>query len=123
MTKTILVVEDDEEVRETASAMLRAIEFAVLGTRNADEAAALLEGGTRADGVLTDVMMPGTMDGFQFAGWVRRKFPHIRVVCTSGYPNARRISDDCDVFIPKPFRFHDLARAFETLLTLGNHTR
>ena len=116
MAKTIVVVEDDEEVREVASELLRAIDFVVLGAQNADEAAALLEGGTHADGVLTDVVMPGTMNGFQFAEWVRRKFPHIRVVCTSGYPNTRTISNDCDVFIPKPFRFNQLAGAFETLL-------
>ena len=116
MPKTILVVEDDEEVREVLSAMLSA-DFAVLAARSADEAATLLVRGAVVDAVLTDVVMPGTMDGFQFARWVKRKFPHIRVVCISGYPNAPRVSDDCDAFIPKPFRFGELARAFETLLS------
>jgi CheY-like chemotaxis protein len=79
--ETVLVVEDDVLVRLVIAGYLRECGYRVLEAASADEAVRLLERGhAHVDVVLTDVEMPGEMDGFALAHWVRRERPGIEVV-------------------------------------------
>jgi CheY-like chemotaxis protein len=80
-TETVLVVEDDVLVRLVIAGYLRECGYRVLEAASADEAVRLLaRGEAHVDVVLTDVEMPGEMDGFALAHWVRRERPGVEVV-------------------------------------------
>jgi CheY-like chemotaxis protein len=79
--ETVLVVEDDVLVRLVIAGYLRDCGYRVLEAASAAEALRLLERDeARVDVVLTDVQMPGEMDGFALAQWVRRVRPEVEVL-------------------------------------------
>jgi CheY-like chemotaxis protein len=80
----VLLVEDEPLVRLTQVDILREAEFWVVEAQDADEAFELLK--TRPDiaAILTDVDMPGSMDGFEFARLVRQGWPEVAVLVISG---------------------------------------
>lgn len=79
--ETVLVVEDDVLVRLVIAGYLRECGYRVIEAASADEAVRLLQrDDLRIDVVLTDVEMPGTMDGFALAHWLRRERPDVEVV-------------------------------------------
>jgi len=79
--ETVLVVEDDVLVRLVIAGYLRDCGYRVLEAASGEEALRLLQrDDARVDVVLTDVEMPGQMDGFALAQWVRRERPHVEVV-------------------------------------------
>ena len=84
-SETILVVEDDQEVRLTAVATLAGLGYHVLEAVNAASALALLESGARVDLLFTDVVMPGPVSSTELAAHARRLLPRIAVLFTSGY--------------------------------------
>ncbi len=109
---TVLIVEDEVIIRISLSEYLQDCEFTVFGVSNAHEAQAILNGGRHVDVVFTDVHMPGEMDGFALARWVRTNYPSVRVILTSGVARiARDAADLCDQadFVPKPYDHHQLA--------------
>lgn len=106
LVPTVLVVEDEPLVRMTAADELEEAGFHVLEAANADVALKVLE--ARADEVqvlFTDVDMPGSMDGLALAEQVNRRWPHIRLLISSGYacPQLGEIPDQGH-FVPKPYR-------------------
>ena len=84
---TVLVVEDDADVRELAAAQLEGLGYAVLEAANGPEALAVLSGpgGAAIDLLLTDVVMPGGMGGVELAREARARLPGLRAVLASGY--------------------------------------
>jgi len=77
----ILVVEDEVMIRLVISQYLRDCGFKVIEAVNADEAIQILESpDVTVDVVLSDVAMPGSMDGFGLAQWVRKNKPDIGVI-------------------------------------------
>ncbi len=72
---TILVVDDDEEVRNIAVGALCEIGFQVIEASDVAEAMMVLERGERIDLVLSDVVMPGEMNGYDLAARVTEEFP------------------------------------------------
>ena len=68
---SVLVVEDDVLVRTVVAAYLRECGFGVVESVSADEAVRVLEAGIRVDIVFSDVNMPGKLDGFGLAQWIR----------------------------------------------------
>lgn len=79
-----LVVEDEPLARMYAASVAKDAGFKVIQAGNADEAILLLE--TRSDirVVLTDIEMPGSMDGLKLAMAIRDRWPPIEVIVTSG---------------------------------------
>src|SRR5579871_5653232 len=102
----ILVVEDEMLIRTMVVDHLRDSGYAVIEAANADEAIAMLRGAdAKIDLVFSDVNMPGAVDGFGLARWVRQNKPHTHVLLTSGGdPAAHHATDlrDHEV-VPKPF--------------------
>lgn len=80
----VLVVEDEVLIRLATSDELRDIGFEVVEAANADEAMRYLRT-SRVDAVLTDVRMPGTMDGLELARIVRKQYPDVAVFIVSGH--------------------------------------
>jgi two-component system, NtrC family, sensor kinase len=80
----VLVVDDDEEVADLTGALLEGGGFAVTLAHRARAALDLLDAGEPVDLVLSDVVMPG-MNGVQLAEEVRRRFPELPVLLTTGY--------------------------------------
>jgi CheY-like chemotaxis protein len=82
---TILVVEDEALLRVTLSHFLQECGFNVLEAVSADEAVQILDqSGIAIDLVLSDVRMPGSMDGFGLATWIRKNRPGLPVFLASG---------------------------------------
>jgi PAS domain S-box-containing protein len=113
--ETILVVEDDPEVRQVAVATLETLGFQVREAETGDEAAAMLKDGGRVRLLLSDVRMPGDLNGIDLARLVRREWPSIDVILTSGYADAEDALDEFH-FIHKPYRASDLAEKLRVLL-------
>jgi two-component system, response regulator PdtaR len=100
----ILVVEDEPIVRLYECDVAEEAGFLALGAFNAADALMDLEGSAKIDCVLTDVSMPGDLDGFALAETVRERWPEVKVIVTSGHPeNADKATDRGWAFVPKPF--------------------
>ena len=80
----ILLVEDDPMLRLGASAVLMDAGYSVLEAADADEAIALLETEPDIRLMISDIQMPGSLDGVKLAHAVRRRWPPIQVLLTSG---------------------------------------
>jgi CheY-like chemotaxis protein len=90
---TILVVEDEVLVRLVIAEYLRECGYKVHEAANADEAVAVLQSpNVSIDLVFSDVVMPGDMDGFGLARWVRDNKPAVRVVLTSSVDRSAEIA-------------------------------
>jgi nitrogen-specific signal transduction histidine kinase len=107
----ILYVEDDPDVAEVTTTMLQSLGAQVSVVENADAAVqADLSG---IDAVLSDVMMPGELDGIGLARWLASHHPRLPVVLTSGYVlGPERLQGLQVQFVRKPFVIGALAEAF-----------
>ncbi|MEZ5627094.1 MAG: response regulator [Rhodocyclaceae bacterium] len=93
--RVVLLVEDDPEVRKVVRTQLASLECTVLEAENGHEAADLVENVPAIAMVLSDVVMPGGMDGWALARFVRRFRPEIPMILMSGYAEAgERHQDD-----------------------------
>ncbi|WP_052213723.1 PAS domain-containing sensor histidine kinase [Belnapia sp. F-4-1] len=82
--ETVLVVDDDAMVRTAIAETLRDLRYHVVEAANADAALAMLDYGISPNVVLSDVSMPGTMDGVELAVLAHKRFPGIPVVLATG---------------------------------------
>jgi DNA-binding NtrC family response regulator len=107
----VLLVEDDDDVRDTVSVALRAAGFEIHTARTGDEALARLQAGERYDAVFSDVVMPGAMSGVELAEELRRRYPRIGVVVATGYSD-RTVRIEGVRALPKPY---DVQQAVDAL--------
>jgi len=115
----VLVVEDDVLVRLAVAAYLRECGFDVVEVGSADEAIRVLEAGIPVDIVFSDVNMPGSLDGFGLAQWLRRERPGLKIILTSGAARkAKAAGDLCEhgPILAKPYDHVELERQIRTLL-------
>ncbi len=115
-TETILVVEDDEGVRQVTLEMLNELGYVVLEAEDGPSALKLLKkDGDSVDLVLSDVIMPSGMSGIDLANELRRHYQHIKMLMTSGYPDKvidKEGNGDTEItLLRKPFKMADLAEA------------
>ena len=106
-TPTILVVEDEFLIRVMLSDYLQGCGFKVLEGSTADEALAIIEKlDVPIDVVLTDIRMPGSMDGFGLERWIRANRPDINVIIASGEAKkadaAKELCENAPLF-EKPY--------------------
>jgi CheY-like chemotaxis protein len=81
----ILVVEDNDKVREATVSRLESLGYTVLEANTGPEAIALLESAAPVALVFSDIVMPGGMTGYDVAEWVRSMKPGLKVLLTTGY--------------------------------------
>ena len=109
----VLIVEDEPLVRMTNLDILHEAGFRVVDANDADEAFEVLRRRDDVRAVLTDVDMPGSMNGFEFARLVTQGWPEVGVLVISG--KTRPAQSDMPagaVFLPKPY---DAPRLVEEL--------
>jgi CheY-like chemotaxis protein len=100
----VLVVEDEPLLRLGVSALLEDAGFEVAEAPNADDAIARLEADSSIRLVLTDVDMPGSMDGLKLALYVSRRWPPVRIIVISGkvVPRDGELPPEAQ-FLSKPY--------------------
>jgi CheY-like chemotaxis protein len=118
-SETILVVEDDEALRQLINQVLCEAGYTVLGARSAEEARTLTRGEPRVQLLVTDLVLPGT-NGRRLAEELRRTDPRLAVLMISGY-TADTLDDyemlaGSTAFLQKPFLPEDLHARVRSLL-------
>jgi signal transduction histidine kinase/DNA-binding response OmpR family regulator len=119
-TETILLVEDDEEVRGTVVDMLSELGYRVLKARDAQSGLAIVESGVHIDLLFTDVVMPGLLRSPELARKARERLPNVAVLFTSGYTataiiHSGRLDDGIEL-LSKPYTREALARKIRYVL-------
>ncbi len=119
-SETVLVVEDDAEVRAIVVEMLTDLGYRVLKAVDATSALSVVESGIPIDMLFTDVVMPGTLKSPELARKARERLPDIAVLFTSGYTENSIVHGgrlDAGVeLLSKPYTREALARKFRHVL-------
>lgn len=116
MRKIVLIVEDEPLLRMFAVDIVEEAGFETLEASNADEAISLLEAHSEIRILLTDIDMPGGMDGLKLAAAVRDRWPPVAIIVVSG--KQRPSPDDMphgSVFFPKPYDPDQLAQQLDRM--------
>jgi PAS domain S-box-containing protein len=115
----VLIVEDNSAVRRIVARRIRHLGYRTLEADRAEAALELLRH-AKVDLLLTDIVMPGGLDGVELAHLVRQRWPEIRVVLTSGFPEPRsrvgRAFPTDFQLLNKPYTSEDLARVLHDAL-------
>lgn len=119
--ETILLVEDDPQVRRMTGLSLAALGYHVIEARNGQDAVRMWQApGPQVQLLLTDMVMPEGMTGLELADRLQRSHPGLRVIISSGYsaeivqagvPNRPGV-----VYLPKPYDTTTLAKAVRACL-------
>lgn len=118
---TVLVVEDEPEVRRVAAAFLRKEGYEVLTAGSAPEALEQLAANPQIDLLFSDVVLGGPMGGAELAREARRSHPELAVLLASGYAGAVAGTSPTDAtaafpLLRKPYRREQLQRAVRAAL-------
>ena len=111
-TLSVLLVEDDGDVLVATKDRVEELGYAVFTATSGDEAFELLSHGLSVDIVLSDIVMPGRLNGVQLAEAVHRIRPRLKLVLTSGYTGGALDQFHLPqglLFLPKPYSQKDLA--------------
>ena len=121
-SETILLVEDEDEVRAVARRVLTEAGYTVLEAANAAEAVEVFDRSPGTISILvSDVVMPG-LNGHELSQMLRHRAPQLRTLFVSGYSfDARGDLEDLDdsSFLPKPYDPAELARRVRTILDMA----
>ena len=116
---TVLIVEDEVLIRMAVADYLRDCGYRVVEAGNGDEAVSLLKTDAEVDVVFSDVNLPGGINGFALAQWIRRERPGLRTILTSGIVRAAREAHDlCEEgpLVEKPYDHREVERRIRSLL-------
>jgi two-component system, response regulator PdtaR len=111
----VLVVEDEVIVRMLIAEALREAGCSVIEAASADEAVRVLKATAAPDVLITDVKLPGAIDGFELAASIRRAQPRMKVIVTSGHASPDTARHVADAFLAKPFELQQLVGQVRTL--------
>ena len=109
--EVILLVEDNRDVQAVASTMLEQLGYRVLTNENAADALDALKSGNEVDLVITDVVMPGPVDGLALARQIGELYPDMPIVLTTGYSKVASESNARFPVLRKPYQLSTLAHA------------
>ena len=112
----LLVVEDEVLIRVLLADELRAEGFSVIEAATANEALSYFQAGVHVDLVLSDIEMPGGLNGVDLIRRLRAQAPNLPTVLTSGHSPGVH---EADVFVPKPYDARDVVDLVATLLQKG----
>lgn len=120
----VLIVEDEPLVRELEADILIGAGFRLIESKTADEAFEILRRGAEVQVVFTDVDMPGSIDGFEFARLVHQGWPEVAIVVSSGKmrPGPADLPQNA-IFVPKPYRPAQLVEKIREALGLRTRDR
>jgi len=116
---SILVVEDQDDIRQLLADSLEEFGHEIRTARAAEEAIEILRGNAHIEVLVTDITLPGRMTGLDLVRKARELMPDLKILTISGYASEDSIRAShigrC-AFLPKPFRLSDLNRAVAELL-------
>ncbi len=114
----VLVVEDEVLIRMGAVHIVEDAGFAAVEAGDADQAIGILEARDDIRAVFTDVNMPGSLDGWKLARAIRRRWPPIHLIVTSGLsvPNGDLLPTGAR-FVRKPYTALQVAAALRDLFS------
>jgi PAS domain S-box-containing protein len=118
--ETVLAVEDNASLRRVVVRQLTELGYRVVEAEDALSALRVLDA-EPVDLLFTDIVMPGGASGYELARTVRSRWPEIKIVLTSGFPE-NKINDDGDAnerhlrLLSKPYRRDDLGRLIREVL-------
>jgi CheY-like chemotaxis protein len=118
-TATVLLTEDDPDIRDLIAAFLGGLGYRVLEAADAAEALRLFEAHGEIALLLTDVTLPGGTTGFALARQAHRRRPELKIIYASGHARGGEPADPRELlgpFLAKPFRLAELQRQVETAL-------
>ncbi len=116
---TVLVCEDEFIIRTALSEELRGAGYRVLEADNAAAAQEIFLAGEKIDLLVTDVVMPGRIDGIDLGKWVKDAYPNLPVVIITGWHKHReKCAAMFDDILMKPYTFSDLAGRLSRLIGL-----
>jgi CheY-like chemotaxis protein len=119
--KTILVVEDNVLIRFAVADDLMAGGFLVIQAAHADEALEILHSSIHVDLVVTDIRMPGSIDGLALAARIRVLWPRLKIIVLSGdLPAMPQGAAVADVFLPKPYSASAVLTCIKQLVSSEN---
>jgi two-component system, response regulator PdtaR len=110
--RAILMVEDEVLASEYLEFVLQRAGYEPIPAASAEEALAVLEHRRDVELVVTDINLPGTMNGLQLAALVRGQWPAINIIVVTGYSSPR--SEDIptgSLFVPKPYSAEKIIEA------------
>jgi len=113
---TILLVEDDEGVRQTANTLLEARGYHVICEADGPSAIRRLAEREDIELLFTDMIMPGGINGNELAKRALEMRPDLRILLTSGYPGDAFLDGRQFAFLPKPYNERDMSRAVQNAL-------
>jgi len=115
---TALIVENEALVRIELAAQFADMGLAVLVAGDADEAIALLDAHPEIRLLLTNIKMPGSMDGVRLAHYVSQRWPPVKIIVVSGWTDTQ-LSElpPHSVFLPKPCGHEALADALSHIMS------
>ncbi len=121
---TVLLVDDDDDVRAVTSDMLERVGYCVLAAASAAEALELVGNADRLDALITDVVLPGGMDGVELARNARQRRPGLPALLITGYSDA--LAGETGVagarVLLKPFRHTEFAEAVRSTIEVGKQS-
>jgi PAS domain S-box-containing protein len=121
--RTALVIDDEPTVRMLAREVLGDFGFVAIEGETAAEAIAALEAHAGIDLLITDVGLPGGINGRQLAAAARRLRPDLRVLFITGYTSESRLAEDLEPrtqLLTKPFSLDDLSLHIAALMKGGD---
>jgi CheY-like chemotaxis protein len=109
---TLLVCEDEDLIRENLAESLREYGYRVLEAPDVTFAQTLFLAGEVIHLLITDILMPGALNGIALAKWVRERYPPVRIIIATGWYGPGMLEDarSFDGFLMKPYSFEDLLR-------------
>ncbi|MBL4739915.1 MAG: PAS domain S-box protein [Sneathiella sp.] len=118
--ETILIVDDEEGLRDVTASYLKMLGYSTIVAENADQAIVILGNNRDIDLLFSDVVMPGGVDGYQLASMAHENWPALKILLTSGFTKkveALSQSDDKylielnEQLLGKPYNISKLALA------------
>lgn len=124
-SKSLLLVEDEPLLRESLFGYFERRGWHLTAVGTADEAIGLIGRGALYDVVLTDIMMPGRLDGIELTRCILQERPSARVIVMSGYTaraaELKKVVSKGARFLRKPFRLRELDVVIEELFDAGSN--
>lgn len=111
----VLIVEDEFLIRMTLAEALVDEGFDVVEAENGDDALPILRSDPEIKLLLTDIQLPGVLNGRTLAAQAREQIPSLPIIFMTGQPDVTDRANDRDVFISKPYTLFDICEAARRL--------
>jgi DNA-binding NtrC family response regulator len=111
----VLLVEDEVMILTMLAQAMEDAGFAVIEAVNGEEARAVLQSQAAIDAMVTDVRMPGALDGLQLAALARCERPQLKVIVTSGHVHHGASAGIADDFFDKPYHIARIIQRVDQL--------